>query len=535
MAAPNAADLAALLDTMVANMAGQEDEETVSFLFLKLIHTVATTQGADDIAAVAMILDICVQCSSQDVVERDIERLQLPPRPELIVAITKGVQEAARVLRGVVIYHSNTDRDTTGEHNGWKIRGLCVMTNVKVFRDTYLRDTDSSSFLTFLRALEEHDRARPAAGGAKAKAKASGKTRAQPKAAHPPQPPGTADQPPSHEELTLRRVGRIVENNNLPDITRVAMITSISLVPFEEVPSANMACVVAEGHEMDVNASGFSWLWRQIELMMSYERQTAEASRFFYLMLSAVLYYFFARMEIQIPTDGRPSGAFIRQLSNNLEIKLRELLITVEEQDAMRVARIPLERLIFSPGRTALFRADAEGEEVPVQGNHVDLTTTTIPAPPDNQEMCSICLNVMNKGILTVLQACNHTFHTDCIIGWFRRSLHGGCPLCRDRGDQPPQRQVEQPVINQAQPEVPQEHPDIQDAQQQTDNQDEDPEIETQQQTESQDEQLANQDEDPEIMHLAPRDVLDGSGNNTERTFYTISDDLDDIQLPDDM
>ena len=141
--------------------------------------------------------------------------------------------------------------------------------------------------------------------------------------------------------------------------------------------------------------------------------------------------------------------------------------------------------------------------------------------------MCSICLNVMNKGILTVLQACNHTFHTDCIVGWFRRSLHGGCPLCRNRGDQPPQRRVEQPMINQAQPEIPQV--------QQTDNQDEDPEIETQQQTESQDEQLANQDEDPEIMALVPRDVLGGSGNNTERTFYTISDDLDDIQLPDDM
>ena len=48
-----------------------------------------------------------------------------------------------------------------------------------------------------------------------------------------------------------------------------------------------------------------------------------------------------------------------------------------------------------------------------------------------NENLCPICLDTMNidNNIYTIPE-CNHKFHTDCIIGWFR-STHDTCPLCR--------------------------------------------------------------------------------------------------------
>ena len=45
---------------------------------------------------------------------------------------------------------------------------------------------------------------------------------------------------------------------------------------------------------------------------------------------------------------------------------------------------------------------------------------------------CSICLESISESTNRYrLPSCNHTFHTDCILNWFR-SGHSTCPLCRD-------------------------------------------------------------------------------------------------------
>ena len=43
-------------------------------------------------------------------------------------------------------------------------------------------------------------------------------------------------------------------------------------------------------------------------------------------------------------------------------------------------------------------------------------------------EVCPICFLPLSSGHVTL--ECNHTFHSDCIIKWFR-SKNDSCPLCR--------------------------------------------------------------------------------------------------------
>ena len=51
-------------------------------------------------------------------------------------------------------------------------------------------------------------------------------------------------------------------------------------------------------------------------------------------------------------------------------------------------------------------------------------------AQNDSQEICAICLSDINGKDKYTLE-CNHTFHTDCIVKWFRSS-NGNCPCCWD-------------------------------------------------------------------------------------------------------
>ena len=45
---------------------------------------------------------------------------------------------------------------------------------------------------------------------------------------------------------------------------------------------------------------------------------------------------------------------------------------------------------------------------------------------------CSICLEENDMQIYT-LPECNHSFHTNCILAWFRKG-NKSCPLCKDQG-----------------------------------------------------------------------------------------------------
>lgn len=46
--------------------------------------------------------------------------------------------------------------------------------------------------------------------------------------------------------------------------------------------------------------------------------------------------------------------------------------------------------------------------------------------------ICCICFAQLEDGDAYTLSECNHTFHTTCIMKWFR-SKNDSCPLCREQ------------------------------------------------------------------------------------------------------
>ncbi len=51
----------------------------------------------------------------------------------------------------------------------------------------------------------------------------------------------------------------------------------------------------------------------------------------------------------------------------------------------------------------------------------------------DNLGLCAICHEDLNGEVYT-LPECNHTYHINCIMTWFRTSKNGKCPLCNNQG-----------------------------------------------------------------------------------------------------
>ena len=53
-------------------------------------------------------------------------------------------------------------------------------------------------------------------------------------------------------------------------------------------------------------------------------------------------------------------------------------------------------------------------------------------------ETCTICLSVINENESKLTLSCNHSFHENCIINWFRTPCSSGnCPLCNDNPHRP--------------------------------------------------------------------------------------------------
>ena len=50
----------------------------------------------------------------------------------------------------------------------------------------------------------------------------------------------------------------------------------------------------------------------------------------------------------------------------------------------------------------------------------------------DLLDNCSICLSDLLHGEGVIKLNCNHIFHKDCIITWFKKDNDNGCPLCRN-------------------------------------------------------------------------------------------------------
>ena len=51
----------------------------------------------------------------------------------------------------------------------------------------------------------------------------------------------------------------------------------------------------------------------------------------------------------------------------------------------------------------------------------------------DNNNICAICHDNLGEDKLYNLPECSHSYHTNCIMTWFRAG-HNTCPLCNNKG-----------------------------------------------------------------------------------------------------
>ena len=65
----------------------------------------------------------------------------------------------------------------------------------------------------------------------------------------------------------------------------------------------------------------------------------------------------------------------------------------------------------------------------------------------DNNDICAICHDNLGEGDNYTLPECNHKFHTNCIMTWFRMK-HDTCPLCNNRGINKTKAQVNEEANN---------------------------------------------------------------------------------------
>ena len=53
----------------------------------------------------------------------------------------------------------------------------------------------------------------------------------------------------------------------------------------------------------------------------------------------------------------------------------------------------------------------------------------------ENCQLCPVCQDVLSGGAEEHSLPCNHSFHTGCIVSWFR-SGQSRCPVCMRTGDE---------------------------------------------------------------------------------------------------
>ena len=70
----------------------------------------------------------------------------------------------------------------------------------------------------------------------------------------------------------------------------------------------------------------------------------------------------------------------------------------------------------------------------PYDINNILQTYNAVSQQNDNQEICCVCQDIVDNGEQVYeLPECNHMFHTNCIMTWFR-AQNNACPLCANPG-----------------------------------------------------------------------------------------------------
>ena len=77
---------------------------------------------------------------------------------------------------------------------------------------------------------------------------------------------------------------------------------------------------------------------------------------------------------------------------------------------------------------------DTNSDIDPVDMFNVIQTLNDVSAENDDQEICVICQDILDNGEqVHFLPECNHGYHTNCILTWFRTG-NNNCPCCGNRG-----------------------------------------------------------------------------------------------------
>ena len=62
-----------------------------------------------------------------------------------------------------------------------------------------------------------------------------------------------------------------------------------------------------------------------------------------------------------------------------------------------------------------------------------DRPSTEPPLPPEEEDVCPICLEPFDDTLTYSRYACTHTYHDVCIAQWQNSSQQLTCPICKTR------------------------------------------------------------------------------------------------------
>lgn len=64
----------------------------------------------------------------------------------------------------------------------------------------------------------------------------------------------------------------------------------------------------------------------------------------------------------------------------------------------------------------------------------INLLNVQLPNEETNSQICLICHDTLEGCHNYTLPECKHTYHTECILTWFRLENQSNCPYCGNKG-----------------------------------------------------------------------------------------------------
>ena len=64
----------------------------------------------------------------------------------------------------------------------------------------------------------------------------------------------------------------------------------------------------------------------------------------------------------------------------------------------------------------------------------INLLDVQLPEEETNSQICLICHDTLEGCHNYTLPECKHTYHTECIVTWFRKENQANCPYCGNKG-----------------------------------------------------------------------------------------------------